>query len=211
MTAPVLDPTSDNIERVAECITDGGVVVAPSDTNMALTLDPWDSAAITRAYEIKSRPAHKPLTLFVRNPADWHSYGNHPDPALVEELAEAFWPGPLNLVLQRTDRVHDERLCMDKTVSIGCLANPVWRELTSHLDGPVAMTSANVSGTMADDELVTVETAVEHVGDDVDLILRGEPDDTTRASTILDLTGTPEILRQGDLARETLAEHVSGL
>lgn len=211
MTAPVLEPTSENIERVAETIESGGVVVAPSDTNMALTLDPWNPDAIARAYEIKSRPAHKPLTLFVRDPTAWQTYGQHPEPNVIERLTDAFWPGPLNLVLGRTDQIPDDRLCMDATVSIGCLANPVWRELTDHLDRPVAMTSANVSGTVPDDELVTVETAVEHVGDAVDLVLGGEPDGTTRASTILDLTDEPEILRQGDLSRERLADYVPAL
>lgn len=206
--ADVLEPTSENLERAAECVREGGVIVAPSDTNMALTLDPWHADAIERAYEVKDRPAHEPLTLFVRNPGDWRRYGDHPDSDLVASLAEAFWPGPLNLVLERTEAVHDERLSRDGTVAIGCLSNPVWRELVAHVEGPVAMTSANVSGTVDDDTLVDVETAVEHVGDAVDYVVAGEPQGTTRASTIVDLTvGDPSdasVLRQGDITAEDL-------
>jgi L-threonylcarbamoyladenylate synthase len=205
MTPEPLQPTPENVQRVAECIRDGGVVAAPSDTNVALTLDPWHAEAVDRAYEIKSRPPEKPLTLFVRDPDEWRRFGHHSDPDAVTALTEAFWPGPLNIVLEATEYVHDDRLTMDGTVSIGCLSNPVWRDLTSHLDGPVAMTSANVSGTVADDELVTVDTALDHVGDAVDHVLAGEPQSTTRASTILDLTGDgPEIIRRGDITREEI-------
>jgi L-threonylcarbamoyladenylate synthase len=104
VTAPVLEPTDENVARVADCIREGGVVVAPSDTNLGLALDPWDPAAVRRAYEIKDRPAHKPLTLFVRDPGDWRRFASHENPAVVDALAEEFWPGPLNLVLERDGR-----------------------------------------------------------------------------------------------------------
>jgi L-threonylcarbamoyladenylate synthase len=200
-TAPVLEPTAENLATAARCIREGGVVVAPSDTNLALTLDPWNSEAVDRAYGIKKRPKHKPLTLFVRDPGDWRRYGTHDDPALVDRLVQRFWPGPLNLVVEATDRVDDERLRRDGTVAIGCLSNPTWRGLVSRVDGPVAMTSANRSGTVADDTLVDVDLALEHVGVAVDYVVAGEPQGTTRASTIVDCTGVgdPELLRRGDV------------
>lgn len=206
MTAPVLDPTDETLDRAAASIREGGVVVAPSDTNLALTLDPWNSEAVERAYEIKDRPAHKPLTLFVRDPDDWRLYGHHEGPDLVDALAEAFWPGPLNLVLQSTDRVDEERVQRDGTVALGSLANPTWRALADRVDGPLAMTSANRSGTVDDDRLVDVALAREHVGDGVDLILDGGAQGTTRASTIVDLTDDAEILRRGDVTAEDLRD-----
>ncbi|MFB6139152.1 MAG: L-threonylcarbamoyladenylate synthase [Halosimplex sp.] len=206
MTAPVLEPTESNVDRAAEAIHEGSVVVAPSDTNLALTLDPWNPEAVRRAYEIKDRPAHKPLTLFVRDPDDWRLYGTHGDPDFVDALAETFWPGPLNLVLPSTDRVDDGRLQREGTVAIGCLANSTWRALADRVDGPLAMTSANRSGTVDDDRLVDVALAREHVGEGVDLILDGGARGTTRASTILDLTGDPEILRRGDVTADDLRD-----
>lgn len=199
MSAPVLDPTAENVRRAAECIRDGGVIVAPTDTNLGLALDPWNPDAVRRAYEIKGRPAHKPLTLFVRDPADWRLYADPEDPARVEALVDAFWPGPLNLVLPSTDRVDEERLQRDGTVSIGSLSDPTWRALADRVDGPLAMTSANRSGAIDDDTLVDVTLAREHVGGDVDLILRGGAQGTTRASAILSLIGKPEVLRRGDI------------
>jgi L-threonylcarbamoyladenylate synthase len=199
----LVDPTPANLDRVAECVRHGGVVVAPSDTNLGLVLRPT-SPALERVYDIKGRDPNKPLTLFVRDPEDWRRFGRHDDPALVESVVDAFWPGPLNVVLEATDAVEHDRLRMDGTVSIGCLSNSVWRDLTSRLEGPVAMTSANRAGAMADDELVGVDTALAQVGDAVDFVIDAEPEGTTRASTILSLAGAPRILRSGDLTRREI-------
>jgi L-threonylcarbamoyladenylate synthase len=193
----VLCPTTENLRRAAECIADGGVVVAPSDTNLALTVDPWHPDAIDRVSEMTGRPVEKPLTLFVRDPEAWREFGQHADPDLVNAFVDAFWPGPLNIVLRR--------VCRGDTVSIGCLSNPTWRELVSYLDGPVAMTSANRAGE-ADDRLVDLAFAREQVGDHVDYLVDGGPQGTTQSSTIVDLTGDPEILRQGDVTPDQLNE-----
>lgn len=181
MTAPVLEPTTENLREAAACIRDGGVVVAPSDTNLALTLDPWNPEAVARAYEIKYRPDDKPLTLFVRDPSGWRRYATHEDPELVDRLVEEFWPGPLNLVLESTARVDADRLQRDGTVAIGSLSNPTWRELVEYVGSSVAMTSANQSGTVDDDTLVDVDIARDHVGDGVDYIVAGEAQGTSRA------------------------------
>ncbi len=231
MSSPALSPTTENVQTVASCVREGGVVVAPSDTNMALTVSPEHAAAIDRVYAIKDRPIHKPLTLFVRDPSDWRRFARHDDPAVVDALVEAFWPGPLNLVLERDSPTLDDRCAMDGTVSVGCLANPVWRELaeavgvgsrtTGPLDKPrdrrslaaLAMTSANQSGTVPDDRLVDVDLAADHVGDAVDYILGGEPEGTTRASTILSLAagdaGEARILRRGDLTASDIERATS--
>jgi len=166
-------------------------------------------------YDIKDRPRHKPLTLFVREPSDWRRFGQHEHPELVDRLAEQFWPGPLNLVLERDAPELDEQCAMDGTVSVGCLANPVWREFADAVGGPVAMTSANVSGTVPDDTLVTPEMARDHLGDGVDYLLGGQPDGTTRASTILSLAagadGEATVLRQGDVTDAAIERAVPWL
>ena len=215
MAAEILSPSPANIRTVADCVRSGGVGVVPSDTNMALTVAPDRGEAIDRVYEIKDRPRHKPLTLFVRDPADWRRFGSHDNPELVDRLAEQFWPGPLNLVLERDAPELDEQCAMDGTVSVGCLANPVWREFADAVGGPVAMTSANVSGTVPDDTLVTPEMARDHLGDGVDYLLGGQPDGTTRASTILSLAagadGEATVLRQGDVTDAAIERAVPWL
>jgi len=213
MSSPALSPTAENIQTVARCVHEGGVAVAPSDTNMALTVAPDQPGAIDRVYDITDRPTHKPLTLFVRDPRDWRRFARHDDPETVDALTEAFWPGPLNLVLERASPALDDRCAMDGTVSVGCLANPVWRDLAEAVGGPVAMTSANQSGTVPDDRLVDIELAADHVGDAVDYILGGEPEGTTRASTILSLAhgdaGEARTLRRGDLTASDIERATS--
>ena len=211
MTATRLEPTAAGIATAADCILDGGVVVAPSDTNLALTLDPWDEAAIERAFRIKNREPTDPLTLFIRDPDDWREWARTDRGVAVDALVEAFWPGPLNIVLPKTDAVPDRVVAGGETVALGCLGNPTWRRLAAAVDQPLCMTSANLTGE-ADDQLVDLDLAVEQVGDRVDYVLTGEAQGTTQSSTIVDLTGAePTIIRHGDIAADDLTAAVGGL
>ena len=203
MPAPILQPSEENFAIAARCVAEGGVVIAPSDTNLALTLDPWNDDAIRRAFEIKRRPPTQALTLFVREPGDWRSYADVADAGPVDRVVGRFWPGPLNIVVPRNAAVPDTIVRGGPTVAIGCIANPVLRGLLSYLKRPVAMTSANLSG-QADGVLVDLELALAQVGDAVDYILAGGADGTTKSSTIVDLSGPPRILRQGDISAEDL-------
>ena len=211
MTATRLEPTAAGIATAADCILDGGVVVAPSDTNLALTLDPWDEAAIERAFRIKNREPTDPLTLFIRDPDDWREWARTDRGVAVDALVEAFWPGPLNIVLPKTDAVPDRVVAGGETVALGCLGNPTWRRLAAAVDQPLCMTSANLTG-QADDQLVDLDLAVEQVGDRVDYVLTGEAQGTTRSSTIVDLASAePTIIRHGDIAADDLTAAVGGL
>lgn len=201
MSPRVLEPTPESLRRAAECVREGGVVLSPSDTNVALGVDARDPEAVARLYDIKGRPPEKPLTLFVRDPADWRRYGRPDGAGVAERLIDAFWPGPPFVVVEATDAVPDDRITLRGTVSIGCIANPTWRALTRHVDGPLAMTSANRSGTVDDDTLIDLDLAREHVGDRVDVVVaEGPPADATRATTIVDVANGPRLLRPGDLS-----------
>jgi len=204
METTLMEPTPDGIETAADCIRGGGVIVAPSDTNLALTLDPWDEAAIERAFRIKNREPVDPLTLFIRDPDDWTAWGTSERTETVDALVEAFWPGPLNIILEKTAAVPDRVVAGGETVALGCLGNPTWRQLSAAVDQPLCMTSANLTG-QADDQLVDLELATEQVGDRVDYVLEAEPEGTTQSSTILDITGSePTILRHGDITATDL-------
>ncbi|WP_127532452.1 L-threonylcarbamoyladenylate synthase [Paenibacillus kobensis] len=200
----VLEPNENNFRIAAECIVQGGVVIAPSDTNLALTLNPWKDDAIDRAFAIKNRPATSALTLFFLETDEWKDYADAPDLGLVQAFAEAFWPGPLNIILPRKASISDRLVCGGATVSLGCLSNPVWRGMMRYTGMPVAMTSANLSG-QADGVLVDMDLALRQVGDKVDYVLRGEAQGTTKSSTIIDLSGgEPCITRYGDVTVEQL-------
>ncbi|WP_226012027.1 L-threonylcarbamoyladenylate synthase [Halomicrobium salinisoli] len=204
----LLEPTPEGIDTAAECILDGGVVVAPSDTNLALTLDPWNEDAIERAFRIKNREPTDPLTMFIRDPDDWDVWGTIDQPERVDALVEAFWPGPLNVIVEKTGEVPDRVVAGGDTVAIGCLGNPVWRDLSAAVDMPLCMTSANLTG-QADDQLVDLELAMNQVGDRVDYLLEGSAQETTQSSTIVDLTGDePSVPRLGDVTVDELNEVV---
>jgi len=195
----LLEPTPEGIETAAACVREGGVIVAPSDTNLALTLDPWDEAAIERAFRIKNRDPVDPLTLFIRNPDDWTKWGTSDRPATIKALIDSFWPGPLNIIVEKTDAVPDCVVAGGETVALACLSNPTWRALSAAVDQPLCMTSANLTG-QADNQLVDLDLATSQVGDRVDYILKGGAQGTTQSSTIVDLTGSePTVLRYGDI------------
>lgn len=94
-------------------------------------------------------------------------------------------------------------LCGRDTIALGCLSNPVWRGFMQGLTIPVTMTSANLFG-QADGILVDLNVAATQVGGNVDYILKGEAQGTTKSSTIIDLTGTPHITRLGDISPEQI-------
>lgn len=201
----LLEPTTENIIKAAECIKNGGVIVCPSDCNLGLAVDPWNDDAVAKTFFIKQRPATKPLTLFISNPGDWKKYTMYDSETeqIVEKLADAFWPGPLNIILKRNDNVSEKMVCGGDSVSISCMANPVLNNLIREFNMPVAMTSANMAG-QADGVLVDIEMATKQVGDKVDYILKGGAQGTTKSSTIIDLTSIPTVVRHGDITEEQL-------
>lgn len=200
----ILAPTPENLGRAAACIRDGGLVVCPSDTNLAIALDPWNADAVKRAFAVKRRAATSPLTFFIEQPGHWRRYADSDDPALVDRLAARFWPGPLNIVLRARADVPRAALMGSSTISLGCLSNPTPRELIRQVGRAVAMTSANLSG-QADGVLVDLALATRQIGDDVDLILEGGALNTTLSSTIVELSGVPAVLRHGDITAADLA------
>lgn len=199
-TYEVLDPEPDNIERAADCLQEGGLVVAPSDANMGIAVNPHDTDAIDRVYKVKQRDRSKPLTLMFYDPSDWTEYGSVPDAEVMNDFVEAFWPGPLNIVVNRRNVFPDELVGGMETISLACYQNPTWRAFVEQAE-PVAMTSANISGE-ADGQLVDREMAEEHVGEAVEYIIDGGPHGTTQSTTIIDLSDTsnPSVLRKGDIS-----------
>ncbi|MDP5276262.1 L-threonylcarbamoyladenylate synthase [Chengkuizengella axinellae] len=196
----ILEPTKGNFELAANCVKDGGVIVTPSDTNLALTLNPWCEDSIDRVFKIKNRPATSPLTLFLLNPEEWQDYADVDDIGMIQTLVEAFWPGPLNIILRKKETVPSKMVCGGETIAMGCLSNPIWKGFMKQLKTPVAMTSANLSG-KANGVLVDLKIVMKQIGHKVDYILDGEPQGTTKSSTIIDLSGNdPIITRYGDIS-----------
>ncbi len=188
---------------VARRLNDGGVALLPTDTNYALGCLPWDEAVCAQLYAIKQRPADKPLTLFVRNAAEGRVYADltPEEEKLFNDLAERFWPGPLNMIVRSSLRAPKHKYFDAGSISLVCNRNRALMDLLDAVDGPLALTSANISGT-AIDGLVSAELAAELFGEKIEVFVPTADSDsgTTQSSTIVSLVGGGlKVVRQGDV------------
>ncbi len=194
--------TPERLAQAVESLRNGGVVALPTETVYGLAANAEDELAVRRVFAIKGRPATHPLIVHLPDVAALPLWAREvPDTARV--LAEAFWPGPLTLVLRRTARATDAVTGGQDTVALRVPRHPVARAVLQALGGGLAAPSANRFGRVSPTTAAHVEA---DLGGDVDLILDGGPCEVGLESTIVDLTGTePAILRPGGLAPEALA------
>jgi L-threonylcarbamoyladenylate synthase len=193
-------------ERAASCLRSGGLVVIPTETVYGLAADVSQPDAVARVFEIKGRPADHPLIVHIASAealGDWVAE----IPAVAAVLAEACWPGPLTLLLRRSDRVDDIVTGGRDTVGIRVPAHPSTQRVIECLGGGVAAPSANRYGKVS-------PTTVQHVLDDLgdlldperDVILDGGASQIGVESTIVDCTTTPpQILRPGGIPTESIS------
>ncbi|MGE5508758.1 MAG: L-threonylcarbamoyladenylate synthase [Chitinophagales bacterium] len=179
----------------------GGLVAFPTETVYGLGANALDPAAVGRIFAAKGRPSDNPLIVHI---AGLESLPHlvRDVPALARALMDAFWPGPLTVVLPRTERVPNQVTAGLDTVAVRMPAHPVALGLIAAAGVPVAAPSANRSGRPS-------PTTAAHVWDDlagrVDVILDGGPAGVGVESTVVDLTGPrPVVLRPGGLPLEEL-------
>ena len=183
-----------SIEEAVVAVKQGEVVGVPTDTLYGLAADPFNPDALERIFIIKGRPGLKPLAILIADLEQAQTLAAFSDRAL--DLAEEHWPGALTLVLSRLSSVPDwignpER----HTVGLRCPDHRVAIELLEAA-GPLAVTSANVSGQSA---VVSDAEAEAIFGDDVACYLAGTAGGGA-SSTILDLTEPSEwVLREGPI------------
>ena len=190
----------------ARCLAQGGLVGFPTETVYGLGADARNSQAVARLYQAKGRPSFNPLIAHVGDFAAARRIGRFDAPATV--LAEAFWPGPLTLVVPKTDdcAVADLATAGLDTVAIRVPAHGVARDILHAFGGPVVAPSANLSGHVS-------PTNAAHVHGDlagrIDLIIDGGAVAVGVESTIVGCFGTPMLLRPGGLPRAAI-ERVLG-
>jgi L-threonylcarbamoyladenylate synthase len=199
-----LDPTAPDpgaIEEAARVLRAGGLVAFPTETVYGLGAHALDPAAVRRIFEAKGRPSTDPLIVHVSEVDAVRAIVSVlPDTAV--ELASAFWPGPLTLVLPRADAVPREVTAGLDTVAVRVPAHPIARALLAAAQIPIAAPSANLfsrpSPTIAAHVLADL-------GDRIDLIIDGGSTNVGVESTVLALTGTrPVILRPGAITESML-------
>jgi L-threonylcarbamoyladenylate synthase len=197
---------SGETAAAARCLAGGGLVAFPTETVYGLGADAANPDAIARLYQAKGRPAFNPLIAHVGDLAAARRLGHFGAQAIA--LAEAFWPGPLTLVMPKTAdcTVADLATAGLDTVAIRVPVHPVARAILQAFGGPVVAPSANLSGHVS-------PTTASHVASDltglIDLIVDGGPVEVGVESTIVGCFETPMLLRPGGVPREAI-ERVLG-
>jgi L-threonylcarbamoyladenylate synthase len=192
----------------------GGLVAFPTETVYGLGADACNAQAVARIYAVKGRPADHPLIVHVASMdglGDWAA----DVPAYAISLARDFWPGPMTLVVKRSDLAADFVTGGQDTVGVRVPNHPValgLLEAFAKAGGKgVAAPSANRFGNVSPTTAQAVSDELRDYLADGDLILDGGPCDVGVESTIIDCTGdAPKILRPGAVTEEMI-EHSTGL
>src|SRR5205807_4714190 len=193
-------------EVAARRLAAGGLVAFPTETVYGLGADAANATAIAHLYAAKGRPAFNPLIAHVADLAAARRIGRFDARAL--RLAEAFWPGPLTLVVPKTEGcpVADLATAGLDTVAVRIPAHPVAQAILRAFGGAVVAPSANISGHVS-------PTLAAHVESDlagrIDLIVDGGPVAVGVESTIVGCFDEPMLLRPGGLPRAEI-ERVLG-
>jgi L-threonylcarbamoyladenylate synthase len=189
------------VKRAAALLREGNVVALPTETVYGLAANALAPRAVARIFEIKGRPAHNPLIVHVaglamakRCFAEW--------PILAEQLARAFWPGPLTLVLPRAPEIPDEVTAGGPTVGVRWPSHPFIQAVVRECGFPLAAPSANLSNRVS-------PTNAQHVrkqlGEKIPLIVDGGQAQVGIESTVLDISvSPPRLLRPGMIHERAL-------
>ncbi|WP_315834486.1 L-threonylcarbamoyladenylate synthase [Bradyrhizobium prioriisuperbiae] len=194
-------------EIAAQTLLRGGLVAFPTETVYGLGADATNPQAIARLYQAKGRPAFNPLIAHVADLAAAQAIARFDAQSL--KLAQAFWPGPLTLVLPKAEGcpVADLATAGLDTVAVRVPAHPVAHAILQALGRPVAAPSANLSGHVS-------PTTAAHVASDldgrIDLIVDGGPVRVGVESTIVACLKAPTMLRPGGVPRSEI-ERVLGI
>ena len=206
MITEILNVSGDNLseicERARRIWTDGGLVAFPTETVYGLGANGLDGTASARIYAAKNRPSDNPLILHIGRKEDLRPLVSFvPDSA--EKLMDAFWPGPLTIILPKSEAVPKETSGGLMTVAVRMPSHPVANALLKAAGIPIAAPSANLSGRPSPTKAAHV---IEDMNGRIDAIVDGGDVGIGLESTIVDLSQeTPVLLRPGFITREMLS------
>lgn len=194
---------TDVMEQAGKLIAEGELVAFPTETVYGLGGDALDPDASRRIYAAKGRPSDNPLIVHIADFDDMKRVAREV-PEQAKKLADAFWPGPLTMIVWKSDAVPEATTGGMQTVAVRMPNHPVALELIRRSGCLIAAPSANTSGRPS-------PTEAQHVSEDLSgkiaMILDGGPVGIGIESTIIDLTEEkPMILRPGYITPEMLSE-----
>ncbi|MDK2798812.1 MAG: L-threonylcarbamoyladenylate synthase [Clostridiales bacterium] len=199
----VNSPEADKIEYAAKALKEGGTVAFPTETVYGLGADALNTEAVKKIFEAKGRPADNPLIVHISKIEEVdklvESVSND-----AKKLMSAFWPGPLTIIMKKSNIIPQIITAGLDTVAIRLPSHPIARELIKTAGIPIAAPSANISGKPS-------PTIAQHVVDDlfgkVDVIIDGGTAAVGLESTVIDMSSeVPALLRPGGITYEHLRE-----
>ncbi len=200
METLILSSDYRDIQTAANIIKTGGIVAMPTETVYGLAADALNGKAVRKIFKAKGRPMDNPLIVHISDISQIYTLVRE-FPKRAQLLADNFWPGPLTIILPKSDRIPDEVSAGLDTVAVRFPSHPTALRLIS-LSSPLAAPSANLSGSPS-------PTTAGHVCDDmngrIDAIIDGGDCDVGVESTVITLAeDPPRLLRPGGITVEQL-------
>jgi L-threonylcarbamoyladenylate synthase len=197
----VFRATQVEIENAVQALRDGELVAFPTETVYGLGANAQNPAAVRKIFEAKGRPANHPVIVHLDDPRFLHRWVREV-PQTATRLAEAFWPGPLTMVMPRASHVHDVITGGQDTIAIRVPAHPMAQQLLTAFGGGIAAPSANRYGRLSP---TRAEHVREELGDAVRVILDGGECQLGLESTIIAFEGDAvRLLRPGGVTAAQL-------
>ena len=194
----------DAIQGALDVLNKGGLVAFPTDTVYGVGALVFDGKAVESIYTAKDRPIEKAIPVLIGDMEDMETIGMD-IPEIAYRLASRFWPGPLTVVIPKKPTL-PESVSATATVGVRVPDHEVARALL-RAAGPMAVTSANISGRPGPS---TAEEVFTQLGGRIDLIIDGGTTPGGVASTVIDSTGHElKILREGPISLEEIRSKLS--
>ncbi len=198
-----LTTDKNGISTACEILKNGGVVAIPTETVYGLAANAYDENAISKIFEAKGRPQDNPLIVHIANIETLCEIARD-IPKSAYLLAERFWPGPLTIVLNKTDKVPSCVSAGLSTVAVRMPSNAIAQKIISQSELPLAAPSANLSGSPSP---TTANHVINDLDGKIDAVIMGEGCAVGVESTVVSLTGDRSVLlRPGGITLEQLRE-----
>ena len=201
----LLQPNTDGIDLAAGLLRDGQLVAIPTETVYGLAANALDGAAVASIFAAKGRPMDNPLIVHIGDMKDWAALVTH-IPQNAQKLADAYWPGPLTIILPAANHIPKEVTGGLSTLAVRFPSHPIAQAVILHSGCPLAAPSANRSGSPSPTNAARV---MEDMDGRIAAVLDGGDCAFGVESTVIDLCHTPpRLLRPGGITPEMIEDVV---